>query len=79
MENFCDTELVYLKNTYEFETTAKLLKFDKDEKGTYLILDRTLFYPQGGGQPSDLGQILVKHLKFNITFVSFNNGLVHHY
>ena len=79
MENLLDTDLVYLKNTYEFEANAKLLKFDKDEKGTYLILDRTLFYPQGGGQPSDLGQILIKHLTFNITFVSFNNGLVHHY
>ena len=79
MENLVDTDLVYLKNTYEFEMTAKLLKFGKDEKGTYLILDRTLFYPQGGGQPSDLGKILVKHLTLNITFVSFNNGLVHHY
>jgi len=79
MEQLVDTDLVYLKNTYEFETTARILKFDKDEKGPYIILDRTLFYPQGGGQPSDLGQILTKDFTFNINFVSFNNGLVHHY
>jgi Ser-tRNA(Ala) deacylase AlaX len=79
-----DTDLTYLSNTYQYEAKAKILKFDKDDKGPFLVLDHTIFYPQGGGQPSDLGQILLANensvqLVFNITFVSFNNGRVHHY
>ena len=76
-----DTELVYLKNTYEYEADATVLKFDKDEKNSpFLLLDRTIFYPQGGGQPADFGQITVKDsVTFDILFVAFNNGKVHHY
>ncbi len=29
-----------------------------DQFDEYLILDRTLFYPEGGGQPSDIGRIV---------------------
>jgi Ser-tRNA(Ala) deacylase AlaX len=75
------TKLLYLEDTYKFESTGKILKIDKDSKGQFLILDRTIFYPQGGGQPSDSGQIIIvdKKITFNIHFVGFNNGVVHHY
>lgn len=75
------TKLLYLDDTYKFESTGKILKFDNDSKGKFLILDQTIFYPQGGGQPSDSGQIIIvdKKITFNIHFVGFNNGVVHHY
>jgi Ser-tRNA(Ala) deacylase AlaX len=33
----------YFKNTFLFESTAKVL----DCKADYLVLDRTIFHPQG--------------------------------
>ena len=62
------TKLLYLDDTYKFESTGKILKFDNDSKGKFLILDQTIFYPQGGGQPSDSGQIIIvdKKITFDI-------------
>jgi Ser-tRNA(Ala) deacylase AlaX len=74
-----DTKLLYLNDTYMFEGEAKILKFDQDTKGKFVVLDQTIFYAQGGGQPCDFGIIDSQELSLNINFVSFNNGLVQHY
>ncbi|CAN0443996.1 unnamed protein product, partial [Scytosiphon promiscuus] len=34
---------------------AKILGVVEDPQGPAVILDRTVFHPQGGGQPSDQG------------------------
>jgi len=50
------TELLYIKNidsNYIKEFDAEVLKSKKD----YILLDKTAFYPVGGGQPSDTGII----------------------
>ncbi|MBJ3813494.1 alanyl-tRNA editing protein [Shimwellia pseudoproteus] len=40
------------------ETTAQLLRCTPTQDGQYaVVLDRTLFHPQGGGQPADWGEI----------------------
>ena len=36
---------------------AKVLSCEKGKKGFEVILDRTAFYPEGGGQPSDTGTL----------------------
>jgi Ser-tRNA(Ala) deacylase AlaX len=74
-----ETLLEYLTDTYKFEGDAKVLKFDKDQKGNFLVLEKTIFYAQGGGQPCDIGTINLNDHTFEITFVSFNNGVVQHY
>jgi alanyl-tRNA synthetase len=73
------TKLLYLNDTYKFEGNGKILSTDRDTKGPFVILDETIFYPQGGGQPSDIGTIQVDEKILNINFVSFLNGLVKHY
>ena len=44
--------------------------------GKYVTLDKTIFYPIGGGQPSDKGKIvrISDGKEFNVTFVKKENG-----
>lgn len=74
-----DTELAYLRDTYLWEDKATLLEINKDEKGVFGIFDRTVFYPQGGGQPSDLGFIQIEEIKCRVQHVAFSEGKVLHY
>lgn len=36
-----------------FESSAQVTNHGGDSKGMYLVLNQSLFYPQGGGQPAD--------------------------
>jgi Ser-tRNA(Ala) deacylase AlaX len=75
-----ETLLLYLLNTYQFEGESKVVGYGCDAKGSYVILNETIFYPQGGGQPSDIGTIeTIDGLVLNVYFVSFLNGKVYHY
>jgi len=47
-------------------------------KGKDVVLDRTVFYPEGGGQPSDMGVLTTKDKIFNVTNVQkIGNAIVH--
>ena len=72
------TKLKYLY-TKTLKDKAKLIKIDKDEKGTFAIFDSTIFYPQGGGQESDRGYVLIEGKKYAVDFVINDNGIVKHY
>jgi alanyl-tRNA synthetase len=52
-----ETEPLYYKDQYMKEFEATVLKVINNE---YVVLDKTCFYPEGGGQPADNG-----HLTFN--------------
>lgn len=74
------THLEYLEDTYRFLSTAKMLEARETEKGIALILDKTIFYPQGGGQPADQGVISSANGKFVVTDVRLDpNGTVYHF
>ncbi len=47
------TELIYLNDSYIKEFSANIVKSD----GKLVILDKTAFYPGGGGQPFDTGEM----------------------
>jgi len=47
------TEKIYFENPYEKEFEAKVVSIE----GNKVVLNRTAFYPEGGGQPSDRGEI----------------------
>jgi Ser-tRNA(Ala) deacylase AlaX len=64
------TKLKYLENTYNFETQAKVIDISALEDGrTAVLLDETIFYPQGGGQPCDTGIISTDDSLFKVTDV----------
>ncbi len=73
------TVLAYLEDTYKFTDNAHIEYVANDERGSYCVLDSTVFYPQGGGQPSDIGTIEAKGVQLPIGFVSFVDGDVRHY
>jgi alanyl-tRNA synthetase len=57
------TEQLYYADTYMKEFDAKVLKIIN---GKYVVLDKTCFYPEGGGQPADHGWLTVGASKFDV-------------
>jgi alanyl-tRNA synthetase len=73
-------QYLFLKDTYLFNGSAQILGTDTDEKGIYILFNQTIFYPQGGGQPSDLGTVTIKGLSsIPIGFVRQVNDEIRHY
>ena len=51
------TEKLYYTDAYLTEFTAKVLSCAEGKRGFLVALDRTAFYPEGGGQPGDRGTL----------------------
>jgi alanyl-tRNA synthetase len=49
------TKILYHNAPAELGCAAEVLATGEDERGAFVVLDQTVFYPQGGGQPADLG------------------------
>jgi len=83
-----DTYREYFEDTFRVKSTATVVEIDtspdysKIPDAVDVQLDRTLFYPQGGGQPSDTGKIFIGEKVFNVAFVACDShtvGVIHHY
>ena len=57
-----ETEKLYYTQPKCRETQARVLGCTPVQNGWEIVLDRTIFYPEGGGQPSDLGSIAQAHV-----------------
>ena len=73
------TELLYFNDSYQCEGMGRVLEVQEWEDGRMaLILDQTIFYPQGGGQPYDLGTMEGVAGEFKVEAVRFKEGRVYH-
>jgi misacylated tRNA(Ala) deacylase len=71
------TEMLYMKDiesNYIREFDAKVLERGFD----YVVLDRTAFYPLGGGQPSDTGRLVWPEGEAQVREVTKKEGVKHH-
>ncbi len=75
---YYETELAYLKDATLTELETEIIGIGQDEEGVMVYLDATLFYPEGGGQPSDIGRITGEHGTANMTHARYSQGVVAH-
>ncbi len=68
------TELLYQADSYLQEFKATVVEV----KGTQVALDRTAFYPHGGGQPCDKGVLLFNEQWLPVVRVRQEGGVVWH-
>ena len=71
------TEALYFLDCYlkEFEAIVEKVADDK-----FVVLDRTAFYPESGGQPSDTGKLIREYdgAEFQVLYAGKFNGDISH-
>jgi len=67
------TELLYHTDSYLKQFTGVVMEVRDEQHG--VVLDRTAFYPGAGGQPCDMGTILVGDAAYNVPKIE--KGYVH--
>lgn len=67
-----------MKNMQELTCIGTVVNIKNEDEKVTIILDQTVFYPQGGGQPFDNGIIKSESATFNVSEVRFMDGNVYH-
>lgn len=73
-----ETEMLYLKDSYLKECEAKVLEVMENEGKFYVVLDKTVFYAQGGGQAYDTGKIISNNQEYEVLSVTKKDGKILH-
>ena len=69
------TEFLYLKDSYLKEFDAKIVAINDNS----IELDKTVFYPTGGGQPNDIGVISSNGSELQVIDVKKQEDKILHY
>lgn len=74
------TKLLYLEDSYLKEMNATLLAVKPLDKNKYqILLDQTVFYALGGGQPFDQGKLIGEHFEGSVIEVLLKDNEIWHY
>ena len=71
------TERIYSTRAYERAMKAKVVDSDRDDGR--VLLDRTVFYPGGGGQPHDTGSLIIGDDRIEVSRVTQDSRGVWHW
>lgn len=71
------TERIYSTDQYAREVDAQIMDVDRDDGR--VLLDRTVFYPGGGGQPHDLGELVIGDDRLSVVRVAEDGRGVWHW
>jgi len=74
------TTLTYLEDSYAKEMDAQILEVQPEGNNRWrLLLDKTVFYPMGGGQPTDQGELTSSDWSGIVYQVIMKDGEIWHY
>lgn len=68
------TDRIYMQDCYQEQVSTTI----EDVTNATVVLASTIFYPEGGGQPSDHGVIETGDTAVEVTDVEVRDGEVHH-
>lgn len=68
----------YLSDTYQKENTVTIIKMVEMDDSLAIYCDSSVFYPQGGGQPCDLGSLIINGTAYPVHHVeTTEDGIAH--
>lgn len=75
------TDRLYYTNTRLATADAQVMEDAQEGGDRYIVLDRTIFHPQGGGQPSDVGVIRTPEHTFEVVRLTetSRDGVIRHF
>jgi len=71
------TERIYSTQAYEKSMNAAVIEVDREDGR--VLLDRTVFYPGGGGQPFDEGELVIGDDRLDVVRVTQDSNGVWHW
>lgn len=71
------TDKIYSTDQYAREVDARVVDVDPDDRR--VLLDRTVFYPGGGGQPPDTGELVIGDDRIEVVRVTEDTRGVWHW
>ena len=71
------TELLYQTDSYLNTFEAAVIAVDTDNRA--VVLDRSAFYPGGGGQPADRGRLVIAGIPYDVIRAKKSGEDVFHY
>lgn len=77
--DYPETDLLFYKDFNQKEFVAEVLGVVKKDGKNTLVFDKTVFYPEGGGQPSDIGSVSIDGNTINISYAEKVGGVVLHH
>lgn len=69
------SKVLYLADSYLKKCDATVVSV---VEGRYVVLDQTIFYPKGGGQPWDTGKIIKEKDVYRVVYVGKFSGKISH-
>jgi alanyl-tRNA synthetase len=73
------TVCVYLEDSYSQSVDSNVLRVAQEKSSAYVALDRTIFHPRSGGQPSDVGTIEGSSFRVNVRRAMSQSGIIVHF
>ncbi|MFB6157804.1 MAG: alanine--tRNA ligase, partial [Haloferacaceae archaeon] len=78
LEDLPETDLLYYEDQERTDFEAVVLDVFEREEGYDVVLDQTMFYPEGGGQPADTGTLSTESTTVEVNDVQSRDGVVLH-
>jgi alanyl-tRNA synthetase len=73
------TERLYYQDHYTKEFDATVLWVQKTKEGSKILLNKTAFYPEGGGQLGDIGVLSSQKKQVTVKYVEkLGDSILHH-